>query len=113
MLGMDPNLIMNHLSIAPGVKLVKYKLKKMNPHVELLDKAKLEKILKYGFIHAINYAKWILNIVLVSKHDKSIRVCIDFWDLNLACLKDDFLLPNIDMIVGYKMYSLMDIFFWL
>ena len=36
----------------------------------------------------------------------------DFRDLNLACPKDDFLVPNIDMIVdmtaGYEMYSLMD-----
>lgn len=84
----------------------------MHPHVALLVKAKLEKILKYGFIHAIDYVEWISNIVLVSKHDKSIRVCTDFCDLNLACLKDDFPLANIDMIVemiaGYEMYSLMD-----
>ena len=84
----------------------------MHPHVALLVKVELEKLLKSGFIHAVNYAERISNIVLVSKHDKSIRVYIDFWDLNLACLKDDFPLPNIDMIVdmivGYEMYSLMD-----
>ena len=84
----------------------------MCPHVVLLVKAELKKILKVGFIRAIDYAEWISNIVLVSKHDKSICVCIDFRDLNLAYLKDDFPLPNIDMIMdmttGYEMYSLMD-----
>ncbi len=39
-------------------------------------------------------------------------VCTNFLDVNKACPKDDFPLPNIDMIVdmivGYKMYSLMD-----
>lgn len=54
----------------------------------------------------------ISNIVPISKVDKSIRVCIDFRDLNNACSKDNFLFPNIDMIVdmtvGYEMYSLMD-----
>ena len=82
----------------------------MHPHVAFFVKVELEKILKERFIHAIDYVEWIYNIVLVSKHDKSIRVCTKFLDLNLACPKDDFPLPNIDMIVGYEMYSLMDRF---
>ena len=110
--GLDPNLFMHHLSIAPGVKPVKQKLCKMHPYVALLVKVELEKLLKVGFIWAIDYAEWISNIVPISKHDKSIRVCTNFWDLNLACPKDDFPLPNIDMIMdmtaGYEMYSLMD-----
>ena len=113
--GLDPNLIMHHLSIAPGVKPVKQKLRKMHPHVALLVKVKIEKLLKAGFVRAIDYANRISNIVPISKHDKSIHVCTDFWDLNLACPKGDFPLPNIDMIVdmtaGYEMYSLMDGFF--
>ena len=84
----------------------------MHHHVVLLVKVELEKLLKAGFILAIDYAEWISNIVPVSKHEKSIRVCTDFCNLNLACPKDDFSLPNIDMIVdmtvGYEMYSLMD-----
>ena len=70
--GLDTKLIMHHLSIAPGVKLVKQKLRKMHPHVALLVKAELEKILKANFISAIDYVEWISNIVPVSKHDKSI-----------------------------------------
>ena len=73
--GLDPDLIMHHLSIAPEIKLVKQKLCKMHPHVALLVKAELEKLLKASFIHSIDYVEWIYNIVLVSKHDKSIRVC--------------------------------------
>ena len=109
---LDTELIMHHLSIAPNVQLVKKKLRKMHPHVALLVKAKLEKLLKDNFIRAIDYAEWISNIVPVSKHVKSIQVCTDFQDLNKAYPKDDFPLPNIDMIVdmieNYSMYSLMD-----
>lgn len=51
----------------------------------------------------------------MSKADKSIKVFTNFRDLNKACPKDDFPLPNIDMIVdmtvGYEMYSLMGGFF--
>ena len=45
MLGLDTNLIMHHLSIAGGVKPVKKKLRKMHPHIALLVKVELEKIL--------------------------------------------------------------------
>ena len=103
---------MHHLSITLRVKPGKQQLRKMHPHVALLVKSKIEKLLKDNFIRAIDYAEWIFNIVPISKHDKSIRVCKNFQDLNLTCLKDDFPLPNIDMImdmtVGYEMYSLMD-----
>lgn len=77
MLGLDPDLIMHHLSITPGVKTVKQKLQKLHPHVALLVKAELEKLLKAGFMRAIDCAGWISNIVPISKPDKSIRVCID------------------------------------
>ena len=73
--GLDPNLIIRHLSTTPGVKPVKKKLRKMHPHVALLVKDELEKLLKVGFICAIDYIEWIPNIFLVSKHYKSIRVC--------------------------------------
>ena len=57
MLGLDTELIMHHLSIAPGVKIVKHNLRKMHPHVALLVKAELEKLLKANFIRAIDYVE--------------------------------------------------------
>ena len=56
---LDIELIMHHLSTAPSVKPVKQKLRKMHPHVALLVKVELEKLLKANFIRAIDYAKWI------------------------------------------------------
>ena len=41
MLGLDPDLIMHHLSIAPGIKPIKQKIHKMHSHVALLVKAEL------------------------------------------------------------------------
>lgn len=43
-----------------------------------------------------------------------IAYVFEFHDLNKACPKDDFPLPNIDILVnntmGYEMLSLMDVF---
>ena len=39
------------------------------------------------------------NPVVVPKESGKKRLCIDFTDLNKACLKDPFPLPRIDQIV--------------
>jgi len=49
-------------------------------------------------------------MVPIGNLDDCIRVCSNFRDLNVACLKEDFPFPNIDTlvenIVGYEMLSL-------
>lgn len=110
--GLDPDLVMHHLTVAEGAKPVKQKLRKMHPQITVLVKTELKKLLNVGFIRPIDYAEWISNIVLVGKPKGGIRICTDFRDLNKACPKDDFPLPNIDIIVdltaGHAMLSLMD-----
>ena len=57
----------------------------------------------------------VLNIVPVTKKKGTIRVCIDFRELNRACLKDNFPTPYIDKIIdNYSrsvVFSFMDVFF--
>ena len=53
-------------------------------------KAEIEKMLKFGFIYPVPLMEWISNPVLVDKKQGMIRICIDFRDLNRACLKDNF-----------------------
>lgn len=45
MLELDPNLILHHLNITLGAKLIKENLRKMHPRIELLVKIELEKLL--------------------------------------------------------------------
>ncbi|GKF24701.1 hypothetical protein Tco_0077023 [Tanacetum coccineum] len=44
---------------------------------------------------------WLSNPVMVKKHDDSWRMCMDFKDLNKACPKDDYLLPEIEWKVEF------------
>lgn len=50
MLGLDLDLIMHHLNVGPGAKPVKQKLEKIHPHIALLVKTELKKLLDVGFI---------------------------------------------------------------
>ncbi|GJU67095.1 hypothetical protein Tco_1253354 [Tanacetum coccineum] len=52
--------------------------------------------LKAGIVRKVRYPAWVGNLVLVKKLDGSWRICIDFKDLNKACLKDLYPLSEID-----------------
>ena len=54
------------------------------------------------------------NIILVKKKNGQIRCCVDFRNLNRVCIKDEFSLPNIDLLIdstiGSTMFSFIDRF---
>ena len=112
MLGMDPNVVVHNIVMKPDAKPVKQKPRRINPTQSLQIKEEIQKLLEAKFICPIDYPQWVSNMVPIGKLEEWIRVCIDFRDLNVACPKDDFPLPNIDTLVentiGYEMLSLMD-----
>ena len=69
-------------------------------------------MLAAGFIKPIQHLKWLSNIVLVKKKNGQICCCVNFCNLNKACPKDEFPLPNIDFLVdsvaGRFIFSFMD-----
>ena len=62
-------------------------------------KDEVEKILKKGFIYPVPMMEWVSNIILVAKKYGTIRVGINFQDLNKACFKENFPTPHIDQII--------------
>jgi hypothetical protein len=75
-------------------------------------KAEIDKLRAAGFIYPIAYTSWVSNPIPVEKKQGTIRVCIDFRDLNNACPKDNFPMPFIDQIIddcaGHEALSFMD-----
>lgn len=71
-------------------------------------------MLEAGFIKPIQFLTWLSNVVLVKKRNMKWRMCLDYSDLNKACPKDFYLLPNIDLIidatVSHELLSFMYIF---
>ncbi|CAL9012292.1 unnamed protein product [Prunus brigantina] len=110
--GLNPNLVSHTLNIELGTKLVVQPRRNFHPEVEKQIKVEIEKLLAVGFIKPIKHPTWLANIVPVKKKTGVIRVCIDYRDLNRACPKDEFPLPNMDILIdstsGQGMLSFMD-----
>ncbi|GJV08074.1 reverse transcriptase domain-containing protein [Tanacetum coccineum] len=62
----------------------------------------------------VHYYNWLSNPIMVKKHDKCWRMCVDFKDLNKACPKDGYRLPEIDLKVeslcGYPFKCFLDMY---
>lgn len=65
-----------------------------------------------GYIREVKYPEWLSNVVIVKKSNGNWRMCVDFTNLNKACPKDYFPVPNIDRIVdasvGHQLLTFMD-----
>ena len=62
-------------------------------------KTEVERLLKCKFIRTTRYVEWIANIVPVIKKNGTLRVCIDFRDLNVATPKDEYPMPVAEMLL--------------
>ena len=112
MSGIDPEIAQHHINTHDHMVSVKQKLRRMSTEWLLKIKEEVTKQLKVGFIKPIHQDEWIANVMPVPEKDGKVRMCVDFRDLNKACLKDDFSLPHIDVLVdntlGSALMSCMD-----
>ncbi|KAK1426835.1 hypothetical protein QVD17_15515 [Tagetes erecta] len=56
----------------------------------------IRKLVEADILRPVQYQTWVANPDMVKKSDNSWRMCIDFKDLNNACPKDCYPLPDID-----------------
>ena len=110
--GIDPSIVVDEIPTYPGAKTVHQRLRPVHPHKAAAIKAEVEKILNASFIYPIPLTEWVSNIVPVDKKQGTIRVCVDYRDINRTCPKANYPTPFIDQIIdecaGSEIYSLMD-----
>ena len=111
--GIDPTVITHKLNISPSFKPVKQKRSFASERQKAINE-EVKKLLKAKVIREVEYPDWLANVVLIKKAKGKWRLCIDFTDVNRACLKDNFPLPRINLIVdattGHELLNLMDAF---
>ncbi|XP_045798024.1 uncharacterized protein LOC123892265 [Trifolium pratense] len=97
--GLSRNLVEHRLPLRPDKKPVKQLPRRFAPEIMTKIKAEIERLLKCKFIRTARYVEWLANIVPVIKKNGSLRVCIDFRDLNNATPKDEYSMPVAEMLV--------------
>ena len=110
--GLDPGLIAYTLNVDQQAKPVAQLARIFHTEIEGQIVKEVQKLLAARFIKPIQYLRWLSNIVPVKKKNGQIRCCVDFRNLNKACPKDEFPLPNMDLLIDSAarsaMFSFMD-----
>src|ERR1051325_3878751 len=110
--GLKRELVEHRLPIKDGKKPIKQTPRRFAPAVLTKIKAKIERLLRCRFIRTTRYVEWLANIVPVIKKNGSLRICIDFRDLNTATPKDQYSMPVAEMLIdsaaGFEYLSMLD-----
>jgi len=95
----DPDFIFHHLNVNPSI-LPKKQLPRhlSKEHFDAI-KEEVNKLKQAGAIKEVFYPEWLANTMVVKKKSGKWRVCVNFTDLNKACPKDSFPIPQIHQLV--------------
>ncbi|GJU36587.1 hypothetical protein Tco_1184941 [Tanacetum coccineum] len=86
----------HRLNIREGYSPIQQKKRGQATKLAKAIQAEVQKLAEAGIIREVYYHDWLSNPVMVKKHDSSWRMCVDFTDLNKACPRDCYPLPEID-----------------
>ncbi|GKD32355.1 reverse transcriptase domain-containing protein, partial [Tanacetum coccineum] len=112
MTGIPRRIIEHSLNVNPSVEPVAQKRRVMASDRTQVVSKEVEEWVSAGIVRPVRYPTWISNPVLVKKGDGSWRMCIDFKNINSACPKDYYPLPDIDgkieSVVGFRYKCFLD-----
>ena len=99
----------------PDTKPFRQKLRRINPKLAPMVQQELQKMLAAGIIAPTRHSSWCSNLVVVRKKNGQLRICIDFRNLNISCIKDNYPLPDMETlfqrVTGSSMMFVLDGFY--
>ena len=100
------------IELAPGTEPISIVLYRMAP-AELKElKVQMEELLSKGFVKT-STSPWGAPVLFVKKKDGSLRLCIDYRQLNQVTIRNQYLFPRIDDLFdhlqGAKVFSKIDL----
>ncbi|GKB17559.1 reverse transcriptase domain-containing protein, partial [Tanacetum coccineum] len=94
------------------ITLIQQNKRKMTPDRIAAASKEVEELKKVGILKETRYQTWVANTVMVKKTDGAWRMCVDFTDINKACPKDCYSLPEIDwkvdLLFDFKLKCFLD-----
>ena len=82
-------------------------------HLELKElKVQMEELVSKGFVRP-STSPWGAPVLFVKKNDRSLRLCIDYRELNKVIIRKQYPLPHIDYLFdqlqGARVFSKIDL----
>ena len=111
--GLSPQRVVDFgIELHPGTSPISMTLHRMAP-VELQElRVQLQELLDKGFIRP-STSPWGAPVLFTKKKDKTLRLCIDYRQLNRVKIKNRHQLPRIDDLFdhlrGVRVYSKIDL----
>ncbi|GJW01865.1 reverse transcriptase domain-containing protein [Tanacetum coccineum] len=96
MTGVPRHVAEHRLNVREGCQPIRQKKRGQAAERNIAINEEVSKLVTAGIMREVHYHDWLSNPVMVKKHDDSWRMCVDFKDLNKACPKDGYPLPEID-----------------
>ncbi|GJY50340.1 hypothetical protein Tco_0441187 [Tanacetum coccineum] len=94
------------------VKPIKQKRRGMGPDRSAAACKEVEELMKAGILRKVKHQTWVANPVMVTTSDEGWMMCVDFTNINKACPKDCYPLPEIDWKVesfsGFRLKCFLD-----
>ncbi|XP_071727644.1 uncharacterized protein [Rutidosis leptorrhynchoides] len=96
MTGVPREVAEHRLNANPSITPVRQKKRGIAPERSVFQCNEVDKLVDANILMEVRYQTWVANPVLVKKANGSWRMCVDFKDINKACPKDNYSLPEID-----------------
>ncbi|GKC15299.1 reverse transcriptase domain-containing protein [Tanacetum coccineum] len=96
MTGVPRHIEEHRLNVREGCSPVRQKKRGQAADRNQAIQEEVGTLVEAGIMKEVHYHDWLSNPVMVKKHDNSWRMCVNFKDLNKACPKDGYPLPEID-----------------
>ena len=89
LIGIPSKLGEHCIDLIDGSVLIRQRQYRLNPKYSLMVKEEIDRLLEARFIYLVHNSEWVSPIVVVPKKvgvdgKVKIRVCQDFWKLNLV-----------------------------
>ena len=99
------------IELTPGTEPISKEPYRMAP-LELKElKVQMEELLNKGFVRP-STSPWGAPVLFVKKKDGSLRLCIDYRELNKEMIRNQYMLPRIDdlfdQLQGARVFSKID-----
>ncbi|GJU74873.1 hypothetical protein Tco_1266278 [Tanacetum coccineum] len=78
------------------IKPIKQKRRSLGPDRSTAARKEVEELTRAWILREATHQTWVANPIMVKKSNRGWRMCVDFTNINKACPKDCYPLPEID-----------------